>query len=196
MNRGLNRRSILISIVIVLLISLHTLAEDVVVANAGDCNVRTGPNIETDSIGVLYRGESASYANETETDERGVDWYKIQWNGTEGWVSTRYTDLLTNGEIVETYKEVNDRIKPGEYVGLYGYSACLNAETERIKIIGSDGTLVVSCDYKLKADDTGFLSACSGKNDRFAFYPAVCNGEDVILYYENGEFVDMMVFTE
>lgn len=57
----------------------------------GKSNVRTGPGRGYKSLGTLHRGESARYLHDTETDERGVVWYKIKWNGRDAWVSSMYT---------------------------------------------------------------------------------------------------------
>ena len=57
----------------------------------GKSNVRVGPGLDYKSIGTLHVGEDAQYLGETETDWRGVDWYKIRWNGRIAWVSSMYT---------------------------------------------------------------------------------------------------------
>ena len=58
---------------------------------SGKSNVRTGPGREYRSIGVLHRDEDARYLGKTSTDERGVVWYKIRWDGRDAWVSSKYT---------------------------------------------------------------------------------------------------------
>ena len=65
----------------------------VVVGTSGDSHVRTGPGLGYDKLGVLHNGNSASFLGQTSTDSRGVVWYKISWNGSSGWVSSRYTSL-------------------------------------------------------------------------------------------------------
>ena len=62
-----------------------------VCAAGGDSNVRTGAKTTAKIIGILYEGERAEYLNETRTDARGVDWYRIDLDGTEGWISSAYT---------------------------------------------------------------------------------------------------------
>lgn len=62
-------------------------------AAAGQSYVRSGPGKDYQTMGVMKKGTSAPYLNETATDERGVKWYKISYNGKEGWVSSRYTEL-------------------------------------------------------------------------------------------------------
>ena len=57
----------------------------------GKSNVRTGPGRGYKSLGTLHVGEDARYLHDTATDERGVVWYKIKWNGREAWVSSMYT---------------------------------------------------------------------------------------------------------
>ena len=57
----------------------------------GKSNVRTGPGLDYRKIGVLHVGEDAKYLGKTSTDDRGVVWYKIRYNGHDAWVSSRYT---------------------------------------------------------------------------------------------------------
>ena len=62
---------------------------------SGKSNVRTGPSRDYRSIGVLHRDEDARYLGKTATDERGVVWYKIRWNGRDAWVSSMYTKKVS-----------------------------------------------------------------------------------------------------
>ncbi len=57
----------------------------------GKSNVRSGPGLQYKSLGVLHVGEDAKFLGKSSTDDRGVPWYKIMWNGREAWVSSRYT---------------------------------------------------------------------------------------------------------
>lgn len=59
--------------------------------DSGKSNIRLGPGRDYKSIGVLHKGEDAKYLGKTATDERGVVWYKIRYNGRDAWVSSRYT---------------------------------------------------------------------------------------------------------
>ena len=58
---------------------------------SGDSNVRTGPGLGYASIGVLYKGEGATYCDHISYDNRGVAWYYVRFCGEYGWVSSRYT---------------------------------------------------------------------------------------------------------
>ena len=60
-------------------------------AVTGDTNVRTGPGLKYRSIGVLHKGDETRYLGKHATDDRGVVWYKVDWNGRSAWVSSRYT---------------------------------------------------------------------------------------------------------
>lgn len=64
-----------------------------IVATDGDTNVRTGPGLGFSSLGVIAKGGGANYLNESSIDDRGVAWYKIDYYGTEAWVSSKYTTL-------------------------------------------------------------------------------------------------------
>ena len=60
-------------------------------AVTGDTYVRTGPGLKYKTIGVLHKGDETKYLGKSSTDDRGVAWYKVDWNGRTGWVSSRYT---------------------------------------------------------------------------------------------------------
>ena len=57
----------------------------------GKSYVHTGPGLDYKRIGVLHIDETARFLGDTSTDDRGVVWYKIKWDGREAWVSSRYT---------------------------------------------------------------------------------------------------------
>ena len=59
----------------------------------GRLNVRSGPGLGYNDKGTLLSGSTATYLGEYSTDERGVTWYKISYNGGSGWVSSRYCTL-------------------------------------------------------------------------------------------------------
>lgn len=70
-----------------------TAATGISVSATGDVNVRTGPGLTYDSTGVAPRGSRLDYLGETSTDERGVDWYKVAYDGQARWVSSTYAVL-------------------------------------------------------------------------------------------------------
>ena len=76
-----------------LLISSFALADSVTGVN-GDSWVRSGPGLDYEKLTVLGEGESGEYLGSTSTDSRGVDWYRVRYNGINGWVSSRYTVLV------------------------------------------------------------------------------------------------------
>ena len=59
--------------------------------DSGKSHVRTGPGLDYKAIGILHKGEEVRYLGKSSTDDRGVVWYKIDWNGRNAWVSSRYT---------------------------------------------------------------------------------------------------------
>ena len=68
-------------------------------ATNGKSNLRTGPGLDYEDIGTVYEGEMALYLNASEIDERGVRWYKVMFEGTQGWLSSRYTTLIEGESI-------------------------------------------------------------------------------------------------
>lgn len=68
-------------------------SDTTVVAEYGDTKVRTGPGLNYRSFDVMYEDDEADYLGKSSTDSRGVVWYKIDWYGDTGWVSSKYTEL-------------------------------------------------------------------------------------------------------
>ena len=63
------------------------------VVTTGNVHVRKGPGLDYASMGTLAKGTTVSYLGSTKKDERGVAWYKINFNGNVGWVSSKYSKL-------------------------------------------------------------------------------------------------------
>lgn len=70
-----------------------TPAYGTVMGTGGSSNIRTKPNLSASVLGSLPKGKSADYLGSVSVDDRGVPWYYISYNGTTGWVSSRYTTL-------------------------------------------------------------------------------------------------------
>ena len=60
----------------------------------GEVNVRKGPGLKYVSIGVLARGTIVSYLGASKKDDRGVTWYKINFNGNVAWISSKYSKFI------------------------------------------------------------------------------------------------------
>lgn len=60
----------------------------------GDSNLREGPTLNDSIIGVIYTGMVADYLNASATDDRGVVWYYVRYNGMTGWVSSTYAEMI------------------------------------------------------------------------------------------------------
>ena len=59
----------------------------------GITNIRKAPGLGEQLLGNMDKGKVAVYLGETRKDKRGVAWYKIRFEGIEGWVSSMYTVL-------------------------------------------------------------------------------------------------------
>ena len=57
----------------------------------GSLNFRKEPNLKGELITSITKGKTLDYLGEKSTDERGVVWYKIKYNGKTGWVSSKYS---------------------------------------------------------------------------------------------------------
>lgn len=59
----------------------------------GDCNLRAEPNLNAPGLGVIPKGARAKHLGEESVDERGVAWYRVRYEGLEGWASSKYLRL-------------------------------------------------------------------------------------------------------
>ena len=65
-------------------------------AEGGDVYIRSNPSLSGDELGVLKKGSTASYLGERSVDNRGVVWFRVNCNGTYGWISSKYGMLYGN----------------------------------------------------------------------------------------------------
>ena len=69
-------------------------SKNTIVKTTGSVNVRKGPGKDYAIMGTLDCGVMVSYLGSKKTDSRGVAWYKINYNGQVGWVSSKYAKLI------------------------------------------------------------------------------------------------------
>ena len=100
---------ILAAAVAMMLILGLALAE---VRTTGDVWLRTGPGLDYDAVSILSSGKSFEYLCESSVDERGVAWYRISAGGKEGWVSSRYTELIGESAKSEDEAEAAEEVEP------------------------------------------------------------------------------------
>ena len=62
-------------------------------AKKGSTNIRKSPSLSGKILGVLKKGDYATYLRQTKKDSRGITWYKITTRDGKitGWVSSKYT---------------------------------------------------------------------------------------------------------
>jgi len=82
------------------------------VRTTGDVWLRTGPGLDYDAVSILSSGKSFEYLGESSVDERGVAWYRISAGGKEGWVSSRYTELIGESAKAEDETEAAEAVEP------------------------------------------------------------------------------------
>ena len=82
-------------------------------AVGGKCYVRRQPNLNGKVITTMQEGDWAEYQNAYSVDDRGVTWYKVNYNDTIGWVSSRYISFdQETREVYAAYGDSNVRSKP------------------------------------------------------------------------------------
>lgn len=62
-------------------------------ATGGKSSLRSGPSLNDKVLCTIHKDEVATYLGNSSTDERGRIWYYVDFEGTVGWVSSRYTTL-------------------------------------------------------------------------------------------------------
>lgn len=84
------KRTLAALIVLALCLSMvAALAESGTVWTTGNVNMRKGPGLGYSSIRSLSAGKKLSF-DKTSTDDRGVKWYRIEYKGRTGWISSKY----------------------------------------------------------------------------------------------------------
>ena len=58
-------------------------------------HVRKGPGTDNKIMGTLSSGTIVSYLRVTKKDAKKKSWYKINYNGQEGWVISDYVKFKT-----------------------------------------------------------------------------------------------------
>ncbi len=64
------------------------------VQTTGSVHIRKGPALDQEELGAVGKGTTLKYLGATETDERSVDWYKVAYEDTEAWVSSKYSGVM------------------------------------------------------------------------------------------------------
>ena len=78
---------------VLLVLSLLCSAAFAEVYTTGNVNLRKGPGLNYDKMGSVTEGTSLEYLGAVSNDERGVDWYKVNYNGKTAWISSKYSEL-------------------------------------------------------------------------------------------------------
>ena len=63
------------------------------VYTTGNVNLRKGPGLNYDTMGSVPEGTELEYLGAVSTDERGVDWYMVEYKGKTAWISSKYSEL-------------------------------------------------------------------------------------------------------
>jgi len=59
----------------------------------GNATIRAKADKTSAKLGYINNGKTATYKGESKVDSRGIRWYKIEYKGTVGWVSSMYSKL-------------------------------------------------------------------------------------------------------
>lgn len=91
--------SVLLALSLILSLTAGAAAAETtyVYINGETVHVREGAGTEYWSLGIVHKGEKLVYKNSIVADDRGVDWYKVSFKGTTGYVSSRYASFDEEG---------------------------------------------------------------------------------------------------
>ena len=84
------------------------------VYTTGNVNIRTGPGRGYTNIGTVPKGTTVTYLGQSDYDERGVEWFKIRYHNTGGWISSKYARLTRSsiaGQIQPTPSYADTYVK-------------------------------------------------------------------------------------
>lgn len=56
-------------------------------------HVRLQPSLSAASIGTVSKGQALSFLGIIRVDDRQVSWFKVRFNGSEAWISSKYARL-------------------------------------------------------------------------------------------------------
>lgn len=85
--------SAILAMLMLFSICMTALAASGTVRTTGNVWLRQGPGLGYDKITAMSEGTKLSYLGKTSTDDRGVKWYYVKYDGRKGWVSSRYSKL-------------------------------------------------------------------------------------------------------
>ena len=63
-----------------------------VIITGSSVNVRDNPGTDSKILGVAFEDDALPYLGETKAIS-GRDWYKVEFNGKNGWVSSKYSRI-------------------------------------------------------------------------------------------------------
>lgn len=132
------------------------------VESSATVNVRKGPGLSYSSLGRIYEGDVVDYLDKTSIDDRGVLWYKVEFEDRPGWVSSKYCELF--GDIYIYAVEGQSYIR--KYPNLDGKALAIMHEEEYAEYLGK-----TSVDERgvawYKVDFDGTIGWVSSKYTRF-----------------------------
>ncbi len=114
-------KKVIILVVVLLLMCSSALAQVEVMGNT--VNLREGPGVNYDVVGTVKKGEVFRDLDSIITDERGVDWYWVEYDGQECWISSKYARIVSNDESQPTGAAVSYEYLAGSYWKAYSYIA-------------------------------------------------------------------------
>ncbi len=173
------------------------------VETTGNVNLRKGPGKDYDVVASVPKGTILSDLDSVVADDRGVDWFWVEYNGIECWISSKYAEFTADTFESQpltyelSYYYGTDLIEAAEMIGLSQYSE-LDGELangyfkDGILLMGNytlEGFVIESDIYSLYGATVGMdmfeaTNACIDNGLRVSWIDEDC----VVLEYYPDEF--------
>lgn len=90
------------------------------VVTTGKVNLRDEPSLDGEVIGTVTKGTHLVYSAWRSTDDRGVEWYRVEYEGGTAWISSRYSKLKVDDNALKLFSvdgaaPTTENIRSGAY---------------------------------------------------------------------------------
>ena len=188
---------ILLALAMIAALLAGTALADGYVESGATVNVRTGPGLNYISLGTIHDGDTLEYLEKSFIDDRGVVWYKVDYKGDAGWVSSKYCELFGDVYVYATEGQSYIRSK----ASLSGKQLAIMREGEMAEFLGK-----TSVDergvawYKVDYDGTvGWVSSkytTLGEEEIYTRFVIADDGQSYVRDYPNLDGKKLCVFRE
>ena len=81
----------MVTMVLAFTVTAHAAGKQLV--TTGDVNLRKGPGLKYAVTTSVKKGTALNYAGTSKRDNRGVNWFKVNYKGKGLWISSRFAQF-------------------------------------------------------------------------------------------------------